>query len=407
MTILDVFSLPDIVSEDGSKVLRKRITGFERKLKEKGFGRCAVIIPFMKVNRRICSAIHRSDLSLRGAASATKQPPPVHGDRVVKERLVTLAANVMFALGAVFLAACAPVKTEIPSSPTPLVELIPYLTATATSTPTPQNPATATPLPSPTPTPLTYTVQTGDSFLEIALRYKISLGALQSANPKVNPNSMSIGTVLTIPAGGAAAQVQVSPSPTPVGVSLGKVYCANNQDGGVWCFVPVYNGQSLGVEGLSAVIRIASKGSTKVTSQTATAPLDLIPSKATLALSAYFPAPTALPDRASAELLTALPVLNGDPRYLPVRIGKPQYQVDPDGLSAQASGELILNANKVRANQVWVAAVAYDQAGDVVGLRRWQSATPLSSGAGLSFAFDVYSVSETISRVDLLAEARP
>ena len=316
---------------------------------------------------------------------------------------ITLAFLV---IGGVFLAACRPETNEISVSPSAVIELVPYQTATATSTPTPANPATPTPLPSPTPTPLTYTVKNGDSFLEIAVRYKISLAALQGANPKVNPNSMSIGTVLIIPSK-AAALVDIPPSPTPVGVTLGKVYCANNQDGGLWCFVPVYNGQSFSVESVSAVIRIASQGSTKVLSQTASAPLDLIPAKSTLALSAYFPPPATAPDQSSAEILAALPVLKNDPRYLPTSIDNPQYQVNQDGLSAQAIGKVVLNVNKAKAAQVWVAAVAYDLAGDVVGVRSWQSETSLSSGAGLNFAFDVYSISEPISRVEMLAEARP
>ena len=76
-------------------------------------------------------------------------------------------------------------------------------------------------------------------------------------------------------------------------------------------------------------------------------------------------------------------------------------------MSAQASGKVVLNTNKAKASKVWIAAIAYDLAGDVVGLRRWESNTSLSSGAGLNFAFDVYSISEPISRVEMLAEARP
>ena len=307
----------------------------------------------------------------------------------------------------IFLSACATVKNDTIPNLTAPVELVPYHTATANITSTPPNPATATPLPSPTPTPLTYTVQTGDTFLGIALRYKITLAALQSANPKIDPNSMSIGTVLIIPAIAAVAQADVTPSPTPIAVTLGKVYCAAYQDGGMACFVPVYNGQSFGVESVSAVIRIAAKGSAQILSQTATAPLDLLPSKAALALSAYFPPPAVQPEQASAQLISALPVAGGDQRYLSVKIQNPQYQVNQDGVSAQASGTLILAAPKARASKVWVAAVAYDQAGDVVGLRQWQSAAPLSSAAGLNFTFQVYSISRPISRVDLLAEARP
>ncbi|MDR3577694.1 MAG: LysM domain-containing protein [Anaerolineaceae bacterium] len=320
----------------------------------------------------------------------------------------TLPALAWLVIAGVLLAACAPVQNAITHTPTAEIELVQYQTATASVTPTPPNPATSTPLPSPTPTPVTYTVKPGDSFLGIALLYKISVAVLQSANPKVNPNSMSVGTVLIIPVKTGPAQPPGPASPTPAGVTLGKVHCAVNRDGGIWCFVPVYNGQSSNVESVSAIIRIAAKGSAQSLSQPASAPLDLIPGKGTLALEAYFPpSAAAAPDQASAELLTALPVASADPRYLPVKIAAPQFQVNADGLSAQVSGKLTLNASKAKASQVWVAAVAYDHAGEVVGLRRWESAAPLTSGAGLSFAFDVYSIDETVTRVDVLAEAKP
>jgi LysM repeat protein len=316
---------------------------------------------------------------------------------------ITLAVLV---IGGVFLPACAAAEDKTVPSPTVLIELVPFHTATASSTPTPLNPATPTPLPSPTPTPLTYTVQTGDSFGGIALRYKISVAALQGANPKVDPNMISIGTVLIIPVK-AGASADVPTSSTPIGITLGKVYCDTNQDGGIWCFVPAYNRQSIAVESVSAIIRIAGKGSTQVLSQPASALLDLIPAKSTLALSAYFPPSVPAFNQASAEILTALPVLKNDQRYLSVRIDNPQYQVNQDKLTAQVSGKVVLNVNKAKAKKVWVAAVVYDLVGDVVGLRRWESNTSLFPGAGLDFSFNVYSISEPIGRVEMLAEARP
>lgn len=44
-----------------------------------------------------------------------------------------------------------------------------------------------------------YTVQEGDSLYGIALSFGISLSALQSANPTVDPNALSIGATLIIP----------------------------------------------------------------------------------------------------------------------------------------------------------------------------------------------------------------
>jgi hypothetical protein len=59
------------------------------------------------------------------------------------------------------------------------------------------------------------------------------------------------------------------------------------------------------------------------------------------------------------------------------------------------------------AQQVWVAGTAYDEAGRVVGVRRWEWDDGLAAGGSLPFEFMVYSLGGRISRVELAVEARP
>ncbi|MCX8026157.1 MAG: hypothetical protein N3A60_13240, partial [Thermanaerothrix sp.] len=59
------------------------------------------------------------------------------------------------------------------------------------------------------------------------------------------------------------------------------------------------------------------------------------------------------------------------------------------------------------AQQVWVLGVVYDAAGQVVGVRRWESATPLAPGERLSFRLWVYSAGPPIARAEVQVEARP
>jgi hypothetical protein len=54
-----------------------------------------------------------------------------------------------------------------------------------------------------------------------------------------------------------------------------------------------------------------------------------------------------------------------------------------------------------------VAATAYDDAGRVVGVRRWESNTMLNAGASLPFEFMISSIGGKIARVEFAVEARP
>ena len=57
------------------------------------------------------------------------------------------------------------------------------------------------------------------------------------------------------------------------------------------------------------------------------------------------------------------------------------------------------------ATQVWVAAVAYDVNGTVVGVRRWEGGA-LTPGSSLNFDFSVSSVGGEIEAVEFVVQAR-
>jgi hypothetical protein len=100
-------------------------------------------------------------------------------------------------------------------------------------------------------------------------------------------------------------------------------------------------------------------------------------------------------------------LLPNDARYLPASVRETLARVSWSGLAAQLKGEVFLPAGSAAAKSVWVAAVAYDQDGNVVGLRRWESEAVLSPGASLPFSFMISAVSGRIERVEYAVEARP
>lgn len=309
----------------------------------------------------------------------------------------------LICLVAFFLSACMARSASVPA-PEVTPALRPYLTATASPTATPPLQPVETPLP--TATPFTYVVQSGDTLSGIAERFGVRLEVLQAANPAVSPNSMSVGTVLTIPAD--ADNPAVEPTPTPVPVPVRQVVCYPSPEGGMWCFVLVHNDTADVLENISAQVTLYMPSGELLAGQTAFLLLDTLPAGASSPLVVFFPPDVPRQAQARVQLLTATRLQAGDGRYLPVVLENTLTSVDWSGRRAQVSGKIyLLEGAPSSASLIWVAAAAYAADGRLVGVRRWESTAGLSPGGRLDFAFVVFSLGPPIERVDLLVEARP
>jgi LysM repeat protein len=343
------------------------------------------------------------------------------------------------------LASCQVESTETVPSTTPHVLLIPY------HSPTPENPSnspgsaistalvspTLTALPAPTATPYLYQVKKGDTLLGIALHYGLTLEALQAANPKVNPNFLSVGTELVIPIAQASKLPTATPSPTPLPLSIDAPRCFPEEGTGAWCVAQVSNVQSYAVDNLQVWFSLADSSGTVVTRTQVTPLLDWIPAGDTLPFLAFFSAgrlPVAIQALAArAALSDANPVPAQGGRYLPLRAQASQVQINPDRLQAVVQGQIdypqpalpeatgsalqstvtstptlqpTLPPDLIKANVIWLLAVAYDAQGKVVGARRWQADKGLKPSGSMNFTVTVYSLGPPIDHVQVVLEAR-
>ncbi len=153
------------------------------------------------------------------------------------------------------LAGCArqtPTPLPLTATPTPTPVLTPYVSPTWTPRPSPVA-GGMLPTPTwPTPTPFVHVIRQGDTLLGIALRYGVSLEALQAANPGVDPGFLPVGATLVVPL--SEENPAGLPTPTPVPLPLGTVACYPQVDGTVWCFVEALNDGDAPVEGLGALV---------------------------------------------------------------------------------------------------------------------------------------------------------
>ncbi|HET9910649.1 MAG TPA: LysM peptidoglycan-binding domain-containing protein [Anaerolineales bacterium] len=282
--------------------------------------------------------------------------------------------------------------------------LIPFVTSTRSPMQTPEGPVAAeTPLPS--PTPFTYTVKQGDSISSIALEFGVSMDDLQAANPDISPNAMPVGQVIRIPSN--PDNPSGEPTPTPAPFTVKQIECYPTADRGMWCFVLAHNDFSDFMENVSAQVTLVDSNDTTLASQTALLPLNILPPNTSLPLAVFFPPEIPFDAKPQVQVLTGIRLLPNDERYLPAAISNTLVQVDADGHSARLTGQVTLPENARAASQVWVTATAYDEAGGVVGLRRWDWDGGLAAGGRLPFEFMVSSIGGKIARVEFAVEARP
>jgi LysM repeat protein len=297
--------------------------------------------------------------------------------------------------------ACAPQQTQ---SARRSGDLIPFATSTQSPSQTPESLIVAnTPLPS--PTPFTYTVKSGDTISSIALKFGVSMDDLQAANPEISPNAMSIGQVIKIPSN--PENPSGEPTPTPAPFTVQQIACYPTVDKGMWCFILAHNDFSDFMENVSVQVTLMDSNNKTVASQTALLPLNILPPNTSLPLNVFFPPEIPFDAKPQVQILTAIRLLPNDQRYIPATINNTLVQVNAGGLNARVNGIVVSQSQDKAASQVWVAATAYDEAGRVVGVRRWEWSHGLAAGGSLPFEFMISSIGGRIARVEFASEARP
>lgn len=298
-----------------------------------------------------------------------------------------------------FLTACtAPAGGVGESTP----DLLPFQTLTPSQTLPPLPAQTNILLPS--PTVFLYAVVLGDTLGAIAGRFGVSLEALMAANPGVQPMALTVGTQLIIPTGSAQPS---EPTPTPAPVPVRQARCWPETNGGLWCFALLQNEFTELLENLSAQFTLLDENGNEITSQIAYAPLNIISPGASLPLGVHFPAPMDSQAVPRVQVLTAIRLLPGEARYLPVMLENSLVSVEAGGRAAHVSGRAMLTTLDGRASTLWILAAAYDEAGNLIGFRRWEAEAPLIGGESVTFDFLVSSMGPEIARVEFLTEARP
>ena len=307
---------------------------------------------------------------------------------------------------ALFLAGCVSLPTV--SQPGPAPELTPYATrilAHSGVSPAPVTRPAQASLASPaaSSTPQIYKIARNDTLTSIARRFGVALDALLAANPGLGANSLQIGQSLNIPLASQGADAAAIATPAPLDISPGLCLPSG---GGVYCYVPVHNPFPDALENISLQVSLLDKDGQSLASQMAFLPLNILQPGQVLPAGIFFKG-VAGGVSARGQVLTAIRLSPGDPRYLQTAIQSLLVSTAWDGLSANVQGKVALAATGKPAARLWLAATAYDSSDQIVGSRRWEWNGMLKPGNAQPFSLVVYSLGPDIQRVEVLVEARP
>jgi hypothetical protein len=251
---------------------------------------------------------------------------------------------------------------------------------------------------------MTYTVVEGDTMLAIALRNGIELEDLLAVNPEVNPRLLSVGTVLVIPLGEIIPAVPMTATPLPVTTTTPDCHVAPD---GVWCFLVVTNDRSRPLENISARIVLYNQSGEMIADGIGIAALNLVPVDEAIPLVVFFPGSQTDEITAFGELITAQTVPKNDDRYLNAWLEVKQMDLSDDNMQAEVNGSFGIPKKSLPGSLVWIAAIAYDAEGRVVGIRKIEEIEPIEPGDSREFSLIVYSLGPQIKEVKVFIEARP
>jgi LysM repeat protein len=303
------------------------------------------------------------------------------------------------------LAGCAGAQPSPTAAST--VTLKPYRTSTALAVGS--SGATIAPLPTagPSLTPMAYAVHANDTFLAIALAYGLTREELLAANPGINPDILSIGQQLLIPAPGGQGTATPIPTPTPLPLRVAEPRCFPNATAGLWCLVSVTNTTEGPVEGLSGLLTLIDRSGNPLLTVPVYPPLNLVPAQQTMVLAAYLSPPVLEYERVAVALTMAVQVQQAESRYAEMDWSVVRSQPRSDRQSWDAEVEVRLPADSANLWRVALAVLAYDDQGNVIGFAKWEADESLRPGEQTRASLTVFSLGPTIDRIDVLAEAMP
>lgn len=258
--------------------------------------------------------------------------------------------------------------------------------------------------PTPSPTPLTHVVQRGETLIGIAVKYGLSLDALQKANPNVSARFLSVGATLIIPASEDSAVIQAAGAPTSMPVMFDEPACYPQATGALFCLVAARNPGELALEAVSARVTLAGADGLPLAEAVAWPALDVLLPGGAVPLIARFAPPLADHAAVGVTPLTAYPLADVTGRFVPLTARTDTIAVGAQSWTVRGQ---VVNESGAVAARVRLALVLWAEAGTIAGVRQMDWVEPLAPGEARAFALTASAAGAEVARAEVLVEGQP
>lgn len=289
-------------------------------------------------------------------------------------------------ISALLLAGCG----QVVEAPTPTVAPLGVTLVPPTPTPSPVMTPTDTPAPTftpaPSPTPILYVIQSGDTLMGIALKFGVTVAALQQTNGIINPQSLQIGQELIIPPPSPdqpGSGNALLPTPTPVLATIQGVGLYETAVGSLWSLGEVVNAGTESLENVQVRISLLDDAGQVLASGEPFTMLDVIPPGGKSPFGLLFTSPPGRYASFRTVIIRAEPSIEPGGRY--ARLVVTHSQGGTDGLQFRVVG-VVRNEDQRPAAGVKVIVTAYDAQGQVTGYRQQAIGEVLAAGEEIEFS---------------------
>jgi len=291
------------------------------------------------------------------------------------------------------LCGCGQVITiPTPTPATASVVNLPAVTPRPTSTPAPATPASPS-TPASTPTPTIYKVKAGDTLIDIAKQYGITVEALQEANAILNPNRLQINQELVIPVGGHGPQAPPTSTPPPLPFEVKGLGFYETPAGSLWCLGEVENTSGRDLERVQVEVSLQDEEDRVVARESAFVALGIVPQGGKTPFAILFASSPVSFAKYQALPLSGEAVTYMGNRYWDLTIAEQQGEAQAHYFTVEG---MVQNTGQADAETVTILVTAYDAQGRVTGFRQADLESAPAAGESVPFRVNLLPFGGTV-----------